>query len=241
MKIIYATFKLVLAIAMMVLGILLLFFQLDDVYREVHGFYQQTLERLSEDARLLVRPIVAGAVAIAGLILFISMLSGRKKVRSISFTGMHGPVTIELEHVESMLEKVASKLPEVRKASIKLGPTDSPGRASVIADVELLKNADEDARMVTARVQHYIQIHTKRILGLNDVDVRLNVKKFVMKMRTLKPEPLLLEGPANVVEMTAMGADTAATEDDEEFEAETEEQAAEVAVGDSGDEVRLDR
>ncbi len=242
MKIIYGTLKLLLATAMMVFGILLAVYHFDKVYGVVHGYYEQGLAYLPEDARLWVRPIVAGAVAFAGLILFISMLSGRKKVRSISFTGMHGPVTIELEHVESMLEKVASKLPEVKKAAIKLGPTDSPGRASVIADVELLKNADDDARMVTARVQHYIQVHTKKILGLNDVDVRLNVKKFIMKMRTLKPETLLLEGPANVVDMTAMGAAAAAADvDEEEFEAETEEQAADVAVGDSGDELRLER
>ena len=242
MKIIYGTFKSVLAIAMMLFGFLLAVFHFEEVYGVVYGYYEQALELLPEAARLWVRPIVAGVVAFTGLILGISIVRGRKKVRSISFTGMHGPVTIELDHVEGMLEKVASKLPEVRKASIKLGPTDSPGRASVIADVELLKNADDDARMVTARVQHYIQVHTKKILGLNDVDVRLNVKKFVMKMRTLKPETLLLEGPANVVDMTAMGAVAAAADvDEEEFEAETEEQAADVAVGDSGDELRLER
>lgn len=242
MKIIYGTLKLLLATAMMVSGILLAFYHFEKVYGVVGGYYGQALEQLPEAARLWVRPIIGGTVAFVGLILFISVLWGRKKVRSISFTGMHGPVTIELAHVESMLEKVASKLPEVRKASIKLGPTDSPGRASVIADVELLKNADEDARMVTARVQHYIQIHTKRILGLNDVNVRLNVKKFVMKMRTLKLEPLLLEGPGNVVDMAAMGAGEAAADVDEgEFEAETEEQVADVAVGDSGDELRLER
>ncbi len=230
MKIVYGTLKLVLAIAMMAFGGLLIVFPIEEVYGFIDEYYEQGLEFFPEDAP--VREVVAGAIAFAGVILLISMFWGRKKVRSISFTGMHGPVTIELEHVEGMLEKVAAKLPEVRKASIKLGPTDSPGRASVIANVELLKNADEDARMVTARVQHYIQIHTKRILGLNDVDVRLNVKKFVMKMRTLKLEPLLLEGPANLVEMTEV---------DDELAAEAEEQTVEVAVGDSDDELRLDR
>lgn len=240
MKIIYGTFKLLLAIAMMVFGVLLFMYHFDKVYGVVHGYYEQGLGYLPEGAP--VREIVAGTVAFVGLILFLSMLWGRKKVRSISFTGMHGPVTIELDHVESMLEKVASKLPEVKKASIKLGPTDSPGRASVIADVELLKNADDDARMVTARVQHFIQVHTKKILGLNDVDVRLNVKKFIMKMRTLKIEPLLLEGPGNVVEMAAMGPVAAVADvDEEEFEAETEEQVVDVAVGESGDELRLER
>lgn len=242
MKIIYGTLKLLLATAMMVFGVLLVFYPLEEVYGRIDDYYEQGLERLPESVSPWVREVVAGGIAFVGLILFISMLWGRKKVRSISFTGMHGPVTIELAHVESMLEKVASKLPEVRKASIKLGPTDSPGRASVIADVELLKNAEEDARMVTARVQHYIQIHTKRILGLNDVNVRLNVKKFVMKMRTLKLEPLLLEGPGNVVDMVETGAvEAAADVEEEEVEAETEEQVADVAVGDSRDELRIER
>ena len=163
-----------------------------------------------------------------------------KKERAISFTGMHGPVTIELEHVESTLERVATKLPEVRRATIKLEPTDSPGRACVVANVELLKNAEDDARMVTARVQHYIQVHTKRILGLNDVDVRLNVKRFVMNMKTVKPEPLLLEGP--LVAAVGLGTTEAAAADvDEEIAAESENEAVEVAVAESGDELQLER
>ena len=119
-------------------------------------------------------------------------------------------------------------------------PTDSPGRACVIANVELLKNADDDARLVTARVQHYIQLHTKKILGLNDVDVRLNVKRFKMIMKTLKLEPLLLEGPlATAAGIGAMEA--AAADVEERTDTGVEEETVEVGAGDSEDELQVER
>lgn len=238
MKAINSAFKFLLATLMMVFGILLVLFPFEEVYEIVHGYYLLFLEQFPEGAP--VREVVAGTIAIIGLIIVLPMLLRRKKERAISFTGMHGPVTIELDHVESTLERVAMKLPEVRRASIKLEPTDSPGRACVVANVELLKNADDDARLVTARVQHYIQVHTKKILGLNDVDVRLNVKRFVMNMKTVKPMPLLLEGPL----AAAAGIGAAETVDanvDEEIAAESENEAVEVGVAESGDELQLER
>ena len=238
MKAIYSAFKFILAILMMVFGIFLIFFPFLEIYDFSHSYYLRFLEQLPEE--VFVREIVAGVIAIIGLIIFLPMVLRGKKERAISFTGMHGPVTIELEHVESTLERVATKLPEVRRATIKLEPTDSPGRACVVANVELLKNAEDDARMVTARVQHYIQVHTKRILGLNDVDVRLNVKRFVMNMKTVKPEPLLLEGP--LAAAVGLGTTEAAAADvDEEIAAESENEAVEVAVAESGDELQLER
>ncbi len=238
MKAIYSAFKLILAILMMVFGLLLVFLPFEEVYDFVHSYYVRFLEQLPEGAP--AREIIAGTIALIGLIMVLPMLLRRKKERAISFTGMHGPVTIELEHVESTLERVAMKLPEVRRATVTLEPTDSPGRACVVANVELLKNADDDARMVTARVQHYIQVHTKRILGLNDVDVRLNVKRFVMNMKSVKPEPLLLEGP--LAAAAGIGTTEAAAADvDEEIAAEPENEAVEVAVAESGDELQLER
>ena len=238
MKAIYSASKFTLAVLMMVFGIFLIFLPFDEVYGFVHHYYLLLVEQFPEDAP--VRESVAGAIALIGLIIVLPMILGRKKERAISFTGMHGPVNIELKYVESTLEKVAGKLPEVIKAKITLEPTDSPGRACVLATVELYKNADDDARMITARVQHYIQVHTKKILGLNDVDVRLTVKRFKMKMKTLKVEPLLLEGP--LAAAAGMGvAEAAAADVDEEIAAESENEAVEVGVADSGDDLQLER
>lgn len=236
MKIIFTTFKVLIAMGMMVFGLLLIPLQFEEVYGYIDRYYEQFLEQLPPGAP--VREIVAGAIALVGMIMILSMLFSRKKERSISFAGMHGEVSIELDHVESTLEAVAMKLPEVRKATVRLEPTDSPGRACVIANVELLKNADDDARLVTARVQHYIQLHTKKILGLNDVEVRLNVKRFKMIMKTLKLEPLLLEGPfATAAGIGAMEAAAAEVEE----ETGIEEEALEVGAGDSGDKLQAER
>lgn len=239
MKAIYSVFKFILAILMIVFGIFLVFLPFEEVYDFVHHYYLLFLEQFPEDAP--VREIIAGAIAVVGLIIVLPMLLRRKKERAISFTGMHGPVNIELKYVESTLEQVAAKLPEVRRATIVLEPTDSPGRACVVATVELYKNADDDARMITARVQHYIQVHTKKILGLNDVDVKLTVKRFIMKMKTLKIEPLLIEGPlAAAVGVGTMEA-AAAADVDEEIAAGSEDEAVEVGAADSGDDLQLER
>lgn len=238
MKAINSAFNFILAILMMVFGVLLVFFPFLEIYDFIHGYYLRFLEQFPAEAP--VREIAAAVGAILGLIIVSPVLFRRKKKRAISFTGMHGPVSIHLDHVESTLERVAMKLPEVRRATIKLEPTDSPGRASVTATVELLKNADDDARMVTARVQHYIKIHTKKILGLNDVDVRLDVTRIIMKMKTVKPETLLIEGPLAV----AAGTDTmaaASVDVDEETAGGSEDETVGVAATESGDELQLER
>lgn len=214
MKFIYGIFKLILALGMLTFGIAMLFMEFEEFYAIVDDYYEQGLTYLPPE--LWVREIVAGIIAFVGLIvlwsIFRSVFPKQVKVRSISFPGMHGEVSIDLKDVEGTLERVAMKLPEVLKASIVLEPTDSTGRAMVLATVVLIKDADDDARMVTARVQHYLQIHTKKILGLQDVDVRLKVKQFKMKMKTLKAEPLLLEGPFGHPVEAAMAAAGAAPE-----------------------------
>lgn len=143
----------------------------------------------------LARMVVGGAVAVAALIAFLPLLPKRRREKEISFHGTHGEVSIELEPVESTLQRVVGKMPEVKTVSIRVKPLDRPGRVSVMASAVLLKDGDGDARQITARVNNYIQIHTRKILGLEEVEVKLRVRRFVMNMKTVKPEPLLLEAP----------------------------------------------
>lgn len=143
----------------------------------------------------LYRQIVGVAIGVVALLAMVPRLPKRRKDREISFEGSHGEVTIELEPVESTLERVVGKLAEVKSISIRLKPLDGPGRVRVLANAVLLKDAEGDARLITARVNNYIQVHTRKILGLQDVDVKLKVRKFVVNMKTVKTEPLLLEAP----------------------------------------------
>ena len=85
------------------------------------------------------------------------------------------------------------KLPEVKNISIALSPTKDDGGILVEAVAILEKSADDDARMITARIHNFLQIHTRKIVGLQDVEAKLTIKRWLMKMKTVKIEPLLLE------------------------------------------------
>lgn len=177
------------------LGVALNFMYMHEVMEHIDAWWNQLKSYLPDG--LPYRQILGGIFVVLGLIVAISYVMGGKKKRkkSISFAGAHGDVTIELESVEGVIEKVAKKLPEVNAIAIRLEPTDARSRVMVLAEAWLEKNADTDARQVTDRVQEYIKQHTRKILGVQDVDVRLTVKKFLLNMRSLQPMPLLLEGP----------------------------------------------
>lgn len=207
MKQLYKLCKFFFVVLLLLLGIPLIFMRLDQIYAfafeqaefaytAIDGYYEELLLELPESFREWVRPAVAGVMVAFGLFMVIWSLFRPKKERSISFQGMHGEVTIELKDIESTLEHVLMKLPEVKRASIRLEPADSPGRVIAWADAILFKDADDDARMVTARVQAFLLQHTRKILGLQDVEVHLNVSRFLMNMKTVKPEILLLEAPS---------------------------------------------
>ena len=144
---------------------------------------------------MLYRQIGGIAIAVLALLAWIPRFKKRLKEREISFVGTHGEVTIALEPVESTLVRVVSKLPEVRNISIKIKTMEGPGSVRVLATAILRKDGDSDVRLLTARVNSYIQAHTKKILGMDEVLVKLKVKRFDMNMKTVKPEPLLLEAP----------------------------------------------
>jgi len=182
-------------VLLIALGIALNFMYLHEVMEHVDTWWNELKATLPEG--LPYRQILGGIFVVLGLTVAISFVIGGKKKRrkSISYAGAHGDVTIELENVEGVIEKVAKKLPEVIAISVRLEPTDARSRVMVLAEAALEKDADTDARTVTDRVQEYIKQHTRKILGVPDVDVRLTVKKFLLNMRSVKPMPLLLEGP----------------------------------------------
>ena len=159
----------------------------------------KTYTETVSDPNPLVRQIVAGVFAAMAVISYLPLWPGGRSSRNkrVSFQGTHGEVDIELEPAEATLERIIARLPEVKNVSISLKPLDSPGSVRVLAAAVLMKDADTDARIVTARVNSFIQNHTRKILGLQDVTVKINVRRWVMNMKSVKPEPLLLEGPTS--------------------------------------------
>jgi len=180
-------------------------------YEQVDSVWKNLLTYLPEG--FPYRYVAGGLIAFAGLLVFLSLfLRGRRNRRSISFLGAHGEVTIELENVEGTLENVARKLPDVVDMAIRLEPTEARSRVLILAQAVLKKDADIEARQVTDRVQEYLKLHAQKILGVQEVDVRLTVRKFQLNMKSIKPMPLLLSGPDNAAAVAKVMSDTPAAQ-----------------------------
>ena len=137
---------------------------------------------------------IFGVFAI-GLLWTLTPTNWFQREREISFSGSHGEVSIALEPVEATLNRVVQKLPDVKWIELQVIPQEGMNKVRVVGKAILYKDADSDARMVTARVLNFITLHTRKILGVSNIEPKIKVKRWVMKMKTVKPEPLLLEGP----------------------------------------------
>lgn len=144
-----------------------------------------------------VRQIIATIFAIIAAALLWTLIPRNwwHREREISFSGSHGEVSISLEPVEATLNRVVQKLPDVKWIELQIIPQEGMNKVRVVGKAILYKDADSDARMVTARVLNFITLHTRKILGVSNIEPKIKVKRWVMKMKTVKPEPLLLEGP----------------------------------------------
>lgn len=167
---------------------------------ELYDLYQENLPEFVSGEQ--PRQIAAGVFVASILISFAPLWPKRKRDPDISFTSTHSDVTIELDHAEKTLERVASRLPEVKRISLKLKPSEESGRIRVIANSVLKKDAEGDARLITARVGSYLKTHARKILGQDDVEVKLKVR-WAINMRSIKPEPLQLEGPVSAAAVQA--------------------------------------
>ena len=197
MGFIRGVFRFIIAVLIIAVGVLCIMFEKQEIITNADNYYHQFIEWAPEIPveGITYRQIFGAVIVLIGLTLAWFVLVPKRRPRSVTFTGTHGEVTIELEPVEATLERVAMKLPEVKNITVQLKPLEGNGRIQVNAIAILAKNADDDARMVTARVHNFLQIHTRKIVGLQEVDAKLTVKKFNMNMKSVKPEPLLLEAP----------------------------------------------
>lgn len=192
MRLLHGLLKLLFAAGLIAGGVVLFLYPVSELY---------ALFVANIPANELYRQIVGCALGAVAFLALLPRLPKRRKGKEVSFAGPHGEVTIEIGNVESTLERVVSKLPEVRTISLQVKPLDGPGRVLVTANCILIKHADGDARQITGRVIGYIQNHTRKLLGLREVDVKLKVRRFVVNLKTVKPEPLLLAGPASEASM----------------------------------------
>ena len=194
MRLIHGLIKLTITASLISGGLLLYRYSVSDLYELFIDLPIPDYDLLRQNTDLF-RQIGGITLAVLAFLAFLPRGLRRRSSNEVSFAGAHGEVTIQLDHVESTLEKVVGKLPEVKTIALRVRPLDGPGRVQVTASAILMKDANGDARQITARVSGYIQIHTRKILGLEDVVVRLKVRRMLVNLRSLKPEPLLLEAP----------------------------------------------
>jgi hypothetical protein len=181
---------------LLLFGVLLVMYEKKIIYREFDRIYQQFRDQAPEFD--YYRESFGGVMVALGIVFVVFQWTQwlrRRNERSISFTGTQGEVTIDLEPVESTLEKVALRLPEVQHIKIVMKPLKGTDQVLVDAIAILKKDPEDDARMVTARVQNFLKIHASKITGLQEVVAKLRVKRWRMSVKSLKPEPLLLQAP----------------------------------------------
>ena len=193
MRSIHLLIKFVWTSVMLAAGVLLSMYPIGELYEE----FARLVSKVGYPE--CARPAIGSIIAALALLALLPLYPKRRKRKSISFEGTHGEVTIEVHPVESTLERVTSRLKEVKSIRIRIKPLEGQA-VRVTATAILLKDGDGDARQVTARVNSYIQAHTRKILGVPDVEVKLKVDRFIINMKTLDPNRLLLEAPEETTE-----------------------------------------
>jgi len=118
-------------------------------------------------AKFLLWPGVA--FALLGILGFLRGRHHHVSVKSISYPGIRGNIVIELGWVEATLNRVIGKLREVKWISVTVDPDEDRSKASVRADVKLVKSTEESAKEIANRVSERLADTAANLLGVDDV------------------------------------------------------------------------
>jgi hypothetical protein len=122
-----------------------------------------------------------------GLIALLPPLRSRRGPSTITFPGEHGDVLIHLDSVQTNLNKVVSKRPEVRRSHVTLLPVEDKRRVRIEADVVLVKTPDAGARELAERLRKFLADAAASMLGIDEIAiVDLNVRGIVVDKSTVK-------------------------------------------------------
>lgn len=109
-------------------------------------------------------------LVIMALLALVPLKRPKRSKNTISFDGPHGSVTIQLDSVESTLARVVSKMPEVKKISVRLEPSEDSHKARVCAYVWMYKGAESaGAREIASRISNYLADMSINILGVEEL------------------------------------------------------------------------
>ncbi len=141
--------------------------------------------------------VVPGLLLITlGIVTLLPQRFREGAVKTISYPGTHGNVIIQLDSVEANLNRMMSKLPEVKWISVEVDPDEDNGKAKVLAAVKLLKGPGESARETANRVSDRLADTAANLLGVDDIThVDLTVRGIALQGAPAKtrektePEP----------------------------------------------------
>ena len=125
--------------------------------------------------------ILGGLIFLVGFLGLLPLMKPKRIKSTISFSGSHGEVTIQLDSVEATLARVVSKMPFVKKIWVRVIPSEDNHRAHVSADVWIYKNAEStSAREITNAIMEHLMDTAVNILGVEEITaVDVNVRGII--------------------------------------------------------------
>ncbi len=154
------------------------------------GSLSRVIAFLQQSERWMLYGYVPGALLVVCGVLGLLPLARHKRRKTISFSGVHGEVTLQLDSVEATIMRVVGKMPEVKKIWIKVTPSDDNHRARVYAEVLMYKGVEgAGARELANRIEDRLHDTAVNLLGSDVVtSVSLNIRGIVLNLPRKAPE-----------------------------------------------------
>ncbi len=170
------------------------------------GMYFNVLQ-IYDNVTNIVGPNWRQIAPVAGAILFILGLLGllplsrRKRPSTISFPGEYGEVTIHLDSIEATLNRIVSKMPEVKKISVRLIPSEDNRKATVTGSLWIYKGSEAaGVSEIVGKVQKHLRDTAINILGVEEIVMgRLDVPGIIVSATPSKPAPPAVPKEAAIV------------------------------------------
>ena len=169
-------------------------------------------------------PVLGALLFILGL-LGLLPLSRTKRLNTISFPGEYGEVTIHLDSIEATLNRIVSKMPEVKKLQVHLIPSEDNRRAEVTGKLWIYKGSEAvGVSEIIGKIQKHLRDTAVNILGVDEIVMgKLDVPGIIVSATAPKQAPPVEKEPEPAPEEAAAPAEQPEVVVEPEHAAEPEE------------------
>jgi len=169
------TFR-VLCAAVVAVGVVFIIFDL-------HVVYDFAINVLPDDDALRMGLALA-AVAVGVIGIGMTLINRTSNSRKIEFQSRHGYIVIELDSVQTSLQKAMSKLPEIKNISLRVFPADNDRKVRIVADAVVIKPPGAGIRETASNLEDKLADAAKRMLGVDDIaSLDLNISRVLMNVK----------------------------------------------------------